>query len=53
MATPMLDSELNELVHIVSDELDKYTDTPVNRYAVNTHLTHIFEIYFEIQIEGD
>lgn len=52
MSTPMLDSELNELTHMVADFLDKYTDTPVDRLKLNYKLDAIC-VDFGIQIEKD
>ena len=52
MSTPMLDTELNELVHMVADVLDKYTDAPVDRYKLNDKLDALCE-EFGIQIEED
>lgn len=52
MSTPMLDSELNELTHMVADFLDKYTDTPIDRLKLNDKLDAMCE-EFGIQIEED
>lgn len=52
MATPMLESELNELVHTVADELDKYTDEPCDRIDLNTKLTALVQDH-GIQLEED
>ena len=45
MSKPMKDCELNELVHIVADFLDKYTDKPVDRLDLNDKIEQICEEY--------
>jgi len=50
MSTPMLDRELNELVHQVADFLDKYTDEPIDRLLLNDKLDALC-VEFGIQIE--
>ncbi len=52
MSTPMLDSELNELTHIVADFLDRYLDKPIDRYLLNDKLDAMCE-EFDIQIKED
>ena len=50
--TPILEIELNELVHYFADELEKYTDKPVDRSELNVKITALVEKY-GIQIEED
>lgn len=50
--TPMLDSELNELVHQIADYLEKYTDGPVDRTELNTKVTVLVQDC-GIQFEDD
>ncbi len=38
MATPMLDSDLDELTHTVADSLERFTGTPLDRYNLNDRL---------------
>ena len=52
MATPMLESELDDLVHIVADELDKYTDEPCDRIDLNVKLEVLVKEH-GIQLEED
>ena len=40
---PMKENELNELVHIVCDEIDKHLDVPVDRIDVNEHLSRLIQ----------
>lgn len=42
--TPMLESELNELVHYVADFLEQFRG-PIDRYELNTVLTELAESY--------
>jgi hypothetical protein len=39
----MKENELNELVHLVCDEIDKHLDAPVDRIDVNEHLSRLIQ----------
>ncbi len=52
MSTPMLDTELNDLTHMIADYLDKYTDNPIDRYLLNDKLDALC-VELGIQIEED
>lgn len=50
--TPMLESELNELVHTVADVLERHTERDVDRIDLNTTITALVQDH-GIQIEED
>jgi len=52
METPMLESELDDLVHVVADKIDLYADEPCDRIELNTQLSLLVES-FGIQLEED
>ena len=51
MVTPMLESELDDIVHDLAGKLDLYTDSPIDRYLLNDELARMFWVEFAIPLE--